>query len=72
MSRTKRLKAKLAWKTKCFRFPKSKASQTSEHYAAAEIEEAGFEPPNHQRARANPKSRKIPTAYDDLRISAFQ
>jgi hypothetical protein len=71
MSRTKRSYPKhkgYIW----FREVRSKNIQTAEHYAALEIEEAGFKTANRQAARANPASGKIADAWDDLTLSAVR
>lgn len=57
---------------KWFREVRSKNVQTAEHYAAQEIEEAGFKPANRQAARADPSSGKIVDAWDDLTLSAVR
>ncbi len=71
MSRTKRNAPKHQG-YKWFREVRSKNAQTAEHYAAQEIEEAGFKPANWQAARANPSSGKIADAWDDLTLSAVR
>lgn len=72
MSRTKRTKAKKAFKHKYFRDPKTKNAQTAEYHAATEVEQAGFRISNRHAERANPTSGKIPTSWDDLDIAAVR
>ncbi len=68
MSRTKRFKAA---KYKVFREPQTKNAQTAENYAAQAMNDEGFNTTNRHLVRGNPKSKKIPSAFDDLSISAI-
>lgn len=53
-----------------FRNPKTKGIRTAEHYAALEMEAAGFDPRPRLSARSNPKSGKIPSDWTDLGVAA--
>lgn len=71
MSRTKRSTPKTSGYARYFRSPQTKNIQTAEHYAAQELAEEGFKPPPRQAARSHKGSRKIPTAWDDIRVAAW-
>lgn len=67
MARTRRSKTS---QNLYFRNPKTKKILTDELHAAVELQEAGYTvTPRHQK-RANPTSRQIPTAHDDIRVAA--